>query len=379
MVEGKPVFVPYALPGEKVLAEVEVDRATVVEWREQSAQRVQPFCKHYGACGGCSMQHLERSAYLGWKHDLVVQALRREGLNAEVGDIVLAHGKGRRRATLHGRAAGAGFNAARSHKVHPLDTCPILVPALASAPAIVNAIYRAVGDCDVTLTETTSGLDCAVKAQKHARAERLAGVAETDGLARIALNGEIVLMRHAPELMIGPSRVVPPPGGFLQPTVEGEEILASLVCAAAGKARHVADLFCGIGPFALRLAGAARVHAFDNDEEAISCLKTAIRQTQGIKPVTAEVRDLFREPLTAAELNAYDAVVVDPPRAGAESQVKALARSKVPLVISVSCDPATFARDARILVAAGFTCRNITPVDQFAWSAHVESVAIFRR
>jgi 23S rRNA (uracil1939-C5)-methyltransferase len=379
LVDGRPVFVPYALPGEEVSVERHDDRARLVEVRVASPHRVAPFCRHFGACGGCSVQHLEKQQYLRWKHDIVASVLRREGLVTEIPEIIEAHGDGRRRATLHGRAAGAGYNAARSHSVHPINACPLLAPALKAAPSIVNAVFKEVKDCDVTLTETEGGLDCAVKAHKHAQPLKLAPLAERFALSRLALNADIVVTRNPPVVRMGDSQVIPPPGGFLQPTRAGEETLVRLAADALGRSRHIADLFSGVGPFALRLARTARVHAFDSDAAAIAALKDAVRNTQGLKPVIAETRDLHREPLTAAELNAFDAVVLDPPRAGAEAQARALARSRVPHVVSISCDPGTFARDAHILVEGGYRFLRATPVDQFAWSAHVEIVGVFSR
>jgi 23S rRNA (uracil1939-C5)-methyltransferase len=325
------------------------------------------------------VQHLAVADYRRWKQGLVTGALRHAGIDVECRELLDAVGAGRRRATLHARAEGAGFNAARSHKVHPLDGCPILEPGLGHAPAVASTVHGAVGDSDVTFTMTHGGIDCAVKAQKHARAERLLPLAEHFGLARIALNGEVLLTRNAPELQLGRSRVVLPPGSFLQATARGEELLAEQVIEAVGPARHIADLFCGVGPFALRLAERAKIHAFDSDSAAIAAIREAVRKTQGIRPVTAEVRDLFREPLTAAEGNAFDAVVLDPPRAGAEAQMRNLAKSRVRTIASVSCDPATFARDAAILIAGGYRLERVTPLDQFAWSPHVEMVGVFRR
>jgi 23S rRNA (uracil1939-C5)-methyltransferase len=376
---GHPVYVPYTLPGERLIADIDDNRGVATRLLERSPARTEPFCEHFGACGGCAVQHVRQHEYIQWKHDLVAGALRREGIVTEVRDLVLAHGDGRRRATLHGRSAGSGFNAARSHKIHPLDACPILAPGLARAPQIVNDIFKAVGDCDATLTATASGIDCAVKAQKHAQGAKLVAVAEKFNLARISMNGEIIVSRNSPELTMGPVRVTLAPGCFLQATARGEETLAQLVSGSVGKAKSIADLFCGLGPFGLRLAVAAKVHGFDNDAAAVAALMNGVRNTQGIKPVTADVRDLMREPLTAAELNAYDAVIFDPPRAGAEAQSRQLAKSRVARVVAVSCDPATFARDARILVAGGYRFEHATPVDQFAWSAHVEIVGVFRR
>jgi 23S rRNA (uracil1939-C5)-methyltransferase len=173
--------------------------------------------------------------------------------------------------------------------------------------------------------------------------------------------------------------VTPPPGSFLQATRKGEETLAALVLGALGKTKHCLDLFCGIGPFALRLAERAAVYAADSDAAALAALDAAARHAKGLKPIRTDKRDLFREPFTLAELRPYDAVVFDPPRAGAEAQSRHLAKSKIPLIVAVGCDPASFARDASILISGGYRLEKVTPVDQFAFTAHVEMVSVFRK
>jgi 23S rRNA (uracil1939-C5)-methyltransferase len=205
----------------------------------------------------------------------------------------------------------------------------------------------------------------------------LAGVAEQHGLARLTRHGELVLMRTPPVIAIGATRLTLPPGSFLQATVAGEQALAALVSDHCQRARHIADLFCGVGPFALRLAATSRVSAFDSDAGAIAALHKAATSTSGLKPVKAEARDLFRRPLMPQELRDYDAIVFDPPRQGAQAQVQQLAASKIPVLVAVSCNVATFARDARILIDGGYRLEGVTPVDQFRHTPHVELVARF--
>ena len=207
---------------------------------------------------------------------------------------------------------------------------------------------------------------------------RLAALAQTHRLARLTRHGELIVQRAQPIVQMGRARVALPPGAFLQATAAGEEVLARLVVGYLSDAAAVADLFAGVGPFALRLAERARVHAVDSDAAAIAALRQA-SAVPGFKPVETEVRDLFRRPLLAAELARFDAVVFDPPRQGAQAQARALAESKVPVVVAVSCNPATFARDARLLVDGGYRLLAVTPVDQFRYSAHVEIVARFAR
>lgn len=349
-------------------------------------ERAEPFCPYYGACGGCRFQHWRAEDYAAWKRGRVVEALRGRGLEAAVGRLVDAHGAGRRRVVLHVRrrkgSVSAGFMAHRSHDLLDIDACPILVPQLQKAPDIARAIGRLAGDCDVVLTSTLGGIDVAVKAARSFADEaafRLLPLLGEFRLARLSLNGDMLATVSPPAIAFGSARVVPPPGAFLQATAAGEEAIAECVIGAAREWKTAADLFCGIGPFALRLAGLRRVTAFDADGAMISALEQAARATPGLKPLGAHRRNLFREPLTPAELGAFDGVVIDPPRAGAEAQARELARAPVRDVVMVSCDPATFARDAAILVAGGYVMGEVTPIDQFKWSAHVECAAVFQR
>jgi 23S rRNA (uracil1939-C5)-methyltransferase len=272
--------------------------------------------------------------------------------------------------------------APRSHHLHDIDRCPILVSQLDRAFDIVRAITALLGDCDLALTATDGGIDCSVKAerrivtQEHAK---LAALASRLGLARLTVNAEVIVTPHPPQVKMGRVPVTLPPGCFLQATADGEETLARLVIEALGKAKSVADLFCGCGPFALRVAERARVEAFDSDRAAIGALAAAVKQTSGLKPLTAAVRDLFREPLVANELKGFEAVIFDPPRAGAEAQARQLAKSQVKTIVAVSCDPQTLARDARILIDGGYAMEWLAPVDQFKWTSHVETVARFRK
>lgn len=388
--DGETVYVPFALPGERVRATVTGKRATVTEILAAAPQRVEPACAHFTRCGGCAVQHLSPQAYAAWKRGLVATALAHRGIDCAVDPLVDAHGVGRRRTTLHVRFARgmprAGFMAARSHDLIDLDACPILVPALADAPALARALampFAARGKpFDVHLTATGTGIDIDLRGVGatglDARLD-LPAIAEAHDLARITVGGELIVERHAPRIMCGPARVTLPPGAFLQATGAGEAALATLVQAHAGDAGTIADLFCGIGPFALRLAQKAEIFAADSNNAAIAALDTAARHTPGLKPVTTVRRDLFRNPLGADELKRHAAVVFDPPRAGAEAQARELAASVVPVVIAVSCDPASFARDAAILIAGGYRLTRVTPVDQFRHAPHVELVARFAR
>lgn len=377
--EGEKIFVPFCLPGETIAAEVNGNRGIMHELQNSAPNRVPAPCPHFGTCGGCQLQHLEKTDYQNWKRQLLVAALDRVGLSPEIAPLIDAGGEGRRRATLHGRRAGAGFNKLRSHDVAPIDKCPILVPALAKAPAITRTCFDLVGDCDVAFTTTNNGLDVAVYAKKHKGHQALTKVAATYNLARLTLNGETVIMNRSPELKVGPAVVRLPPASFLQATASAQTILTDLVVASVTGAKRVADLFCGVGPFAIHLAQHAKTFAIDSDENAVAACEAALRSTPGLKVMGTEVRDLMRDPLTAKELKSYDAIVFDPPRAGAEAQAQELSTSKVKTIVAVSCDPKSFARDAAILVSGGYKIESITPVDQFTWSAHLETVAVFKR
>lgn len=347
---------------------------------DEPDHRIDPFCPYFGQCGGCRLQHFGPDSYAAYKRTQVERALRDHHVDAELRPLITAHGDGRRRATLHARGKDVGYMMARSHDLLDIAACPILVPALAQrAPAMTRAIAATIGDCDVALTATDTGNDVAVRTERKLKTERLTILGQRLGVARLSLNGEIVIESRAPAVRMGKAVVELPIGSFLQATAEAEAVLARLVLEGVGAAKSVADLFSGLGPFTLRLAETARVHAADSDKAGIAALQKAVRFTQGLKPVTAQVRDLFREPLVPVELKTYDAVVFDPPRAGAEAQARELAKSTVKRVVAVSCEPRSFARDAKILIAGGYRLESLTPVDQFAWSPHVELVGVFSR
>jgi 23S rRNA (uracil1939-C5)-methyltransferase len=392
--EAGPVYVPYALPGETTEVEPwpgHPDRRRLAKVEIASPDRIAPICPHFGVCGGCALQHLVTARYRDWKRALVVAALQRAGLDVPVDDLVDAHGEGRRRAVFHARRSArdvleVGFAALRTHHVVAIDRCPILAPALTGAIEtawdIAEVLASTRKPLDIQVTATDVGPDVDVRGSGPLTAPQtmaLARVAGRRNLARLTRHGEIVAQRRPPTLTVGPAHVVLPPGAFLQATSTGEAILAQLVVAYCESAATVADLFCGVGPFALRLAERAKVTAVDDDEDAIAALRRAAAGTPGLKPVATQPRDLFRRPLGQAELKLFDAVVFDPPRQGAEAQARELAASTVPTVAAVSCNPMTFARDARILVDRGYRLVQVAPVDQFLFSAHVELVAQFRK
>jgi 23S rRNA (uracil1939-C5)-methyltransferase len=395
VLDGKNVYVPYTLGGETVeVATVpghHPDRRRLVQVERASAERIAPFCPHFGICGGCAIQHWQAERYRAWKRNLVVETLAQAKLDCDVFPLVDAHGAGRRRITLHARMGThevlrVGFAAANSHDIIPVDRCPILDPglngALDAAWAIAEPLIAGGKPLDIQITATDSGLDVDVRGSGPLPAQTIAvlsRVAEQQHLARLTRHGELVLMRHPPTITIGKAQVVLPPGSFLQATLAGEEALAALVTEHCKRSKHIADLFCGVGPFALRLAANSKISAFDSEASAVAALLKAATSKSGLKPVSCEARDLFRRPLMPRELRDYDAVVFDPPRQGAQAQAQQLAASKIPVVVAVSCNVATFARDARILTDGGYRIEGVTPVDQFRHTPHVELVAKFTR
>ncbi|WP_225678679.1 class I SAM-dependent RNA methyltransferase [Bradyrhizobium hereditatis] len=395
IISGGNIYVPYTLGGETIEAGPapghHPDRRRLLKVEVASPARIAPFCPHFGVCGGCAIQHWDAEPYRAWKRELVVTTLAQAGIECDVAPLVDAHGAGRRRITLHARMGThdvlkVGYAAAGSHDIIPIDRCPILDPqlsgAIEAAWAIAEPLIVMGKPLDIQITATDSGLDIDVRGSgplSTAMITHLSRIAGQHRLARLTRHGELVLMRKPPIVAMGAAKVVLPPGSFLQATVAGEEALAALVSDHCKRSKNIADLFCGVGPFALRLASRAKVAAFDNDAGAVTALQKAATSTPGLKPIKAETRDLFRRPLMPQELRDYDTVMFDPPRQGAQAQATQLAASKVPTVVAVSCNAATFARDAKILVGGGYKIDGVTPVDQFRHTPHVELVARFRR
>jgi 23S rRNA (uracil1939-C5)-methyltransferase len=389
-----PIYIPYTLVGETV--EVErvpghPDRAHALRIITPSPERIAPFCPHFGTCGGCAIQHWQEKPYRAWKRGLVVSALEQAGIAAPVGELLDAHGEGRRRAVLHARRGTndileVGFSARQAHTIIAIDRCPVLSPGMNDAIPLAWSIAEALDPLgkplDIHVTQTLGGLDVDIRgsgALDAAHTAAIARIAAKYRVARITRHGEMVVQQAEPAIGIGRARLVLPPGSFLQATQAGEETLAKLVVQHLGKAKTVADLFCGVGPFALRIAERCRVFAVDSEETAVAALARAAQATPGLKPVETARRDLFRRPLTAPELKRFDTVVFDPPRQGAQAQARELAASAVARVIAVSCNPATFARDAAILTGGGYKLADVTPVDQFRHTPHMEIVALFVR
>lgn len=376
------LHVPKVLAGEDI--DLEMGKLTRVV--TPSPERVDAFCKHFARCGGCKFQHWDVVHYQAWKRNQLVEALKAQNIATEVAPMIDAQGAGRRRVSLHVREVDglwrAGFMEQKSHDLIALDHCPVLVPALKQSSALAAAFGPALGACDVAVTAADNGLDVSIKAERQIVLRRLAALSDivkSFNILRLSVNGEIHTALETPVVNIGQARVPLPTTSFLQATAAGENAIAELVLNGVKSAKHVADLFCGVGPFALRIATKAKVYAADSDKPAIAGLQLAVRNTQGLKPLDVQSRDLFREPLTPLELKRFDAVVLDPPRAGAETQAKQLAKSQVKRVVLVSCDIANFVRDAAILTKGGYSLKTVTPVDQFKWTAHLEMVGVFTK
>ncbi|GAB1378055.1 class I SAM-dependent RNA methyltransferase [Pararhodobacter aggregans] len=384
------LVVARALPGEEVRGEAVDGRIAQPKILTPSADRVAAPCRHYKACGGCALQHASDAFVQEWKTGVVRQALAGQGLEAPFRDTLTSPAGTRRRATLAGRrlksGALVGFHGRASDTVTAIPGCTLLDPALVAVIPALEALVTEggsrKGEVRLTVTRYAEGVEVSVEEGKPLdRALRLAlpQIAGAHRLARLVWNGEVLLQEAPPSLLMGRARVSPPPGAFLQATPQGEAALKAAVIEALGGAKQVVDLFAGCGTFALPLAETAEVHAVEGAAPMLAALDLGWRNATGLKRVTTEARDLFRRPLMPDELKRFDAAVIDPPRAGAEAQVAELAQAAVPVIAHVSCNPVTFARDARVLVGAGYRLDWVQVVDQFRWSAHVELVARFSR
>ncbi len=348
------------------------------------------LCRHFGTCGGCTLQDLAPDVYAARKRDAVVQALHRAGIAAEIAPVIAVPPRTRRRTVLNvAKRAGrieVGFHPLRSHSIVDMHECLVLTPRLFALTAALRVAMLPIladgQDAEARATDADNGLDIAFRAQAKltpALTAALAKAAATLKAIRITWNARLAFESAAPQVRLGKADVKLPPDTFLQASRDGEAALQALVMDTVGKAKTVADLFSGCGTFSLPLAERARVHAVERDDTMLAALAAAARTASGLKPLTTEKRDLFKLPVTARELAKYDAVTLDPPRAGAEAQARELAASNVARLAYVSCDAASFARDARILIDGGYKIGPVTPVDQFLWSSHIELVAAFAR
>ncbi len=386
-----PVFVPFALPGERVVIEPSADgkHAELLNVLVRSPERADPVCPHFGLCGGCTLQHLEEGAYLEGKRKQVVQALRSRGLETEVEPVRAVPIGSRRRATLtlgrNQQGLTFGYRRVRSHDLIDIDVCPVLSPRIVKRlPKLKAALEPLLGrkaEARVGVTETETGLDLVIEGVRPPEAV-LAGLAGDAGklsVTRITVDSDAFLPGAQPTIRFASAEVRLPAGAFLQASAEAETVMTELVREGTGRAKRIADLFAGLGTFTLALAETAAVDAFESDEAALAALSEAARHTPKLKPVRTVQRDLVLTPVGGKELDRYDAVVFDPPRAGAAAQAEALAKSKVKKIVAVSCNPGTLARDLRILVDGGYRLTRVVPVDQFLFSSHIEIVAHLER
>jgi 23S rRNA (uracil1939-C5)-methyltransferase len=381
-----PQYVAFALPDERVEAGVDgLPRLLSAP----SPERRLPLCRHFGVCGGCVAQHMGEPLYAEWKRDGVVGALRRRGLEPAVAQLQRIAPGTRRRAVLTARRAGGriilGYHRRKSLDLVDIEECPVLLGAIVDKFPALRALAAVLGAPEVRLTvlATPAGVDVAAAAAgkplREAAIAELGRIATQHGLARVTVEGEVVIACARPALRMGEVDVAVPPAVFVQAVQQSEEMMRALAVAALGKPRAVADLFCGVGTFTFALARQARVLALDSDAVAATALTSAARHAQGLKPIETRVRDLFREPLSVNELKGFDAVVFNPPRSGAHRQAHELAGSSVETVIAISCDPGTLARDMQLLTEGGYATASVTPIDQFVYSAHVEVVAVLKR
>jgi 23S rRNA (uracil1939-C5)-methyltransferase len=395
--DGIRYYVPFAAPGDllriRPLETREDGQAAAIDKViRPGASRTDPVCRHFGRCGGCTLQHIATGAIADLKRDMVVAALAHHGLQDVPVRETIAIPPGRRRrvrfAVHRGARTAFGFNAPRSNHVIDIEECPAATPRIAALIGELRALAAATESlgrrAEVLVTETDSGIDIILRPRQPTAPnldERmdLAAFAERHDLARLSWDGpqgyEPLAARRSPTVAFGSVPVALPPDAFLQPSRDGERAIAEAVCAAAAGATKIADLYAGCGALTFPLAALAPVHAVEGSAEMVQ----AIRQAAGGRPVTADIRDLARQPLTAEELGRFDAVVFDPPRPGAREQAAAIAGSSVATVVAVSCNPATLARDLRLLVDGGYGIESVQPVDQFPWSAHTEAVAVLRR
>ncbi len=386
--EGSAVFVAGALPGETVLVSGPGERPRLYDVLQPSPARVEPPCSHAGVCGACALQHASDELYVSWKMGILTSALKGVRLEAEIAPMIRVPPSSRRRVTLalsrsKERNAILGFHAQRDRTVHTIEGCKVTSPEiLAVLPGLTRLLASLApqkGERDVTILSTTAGLDVAVSGPGVKDQVHLAEAARALGLARLSVGGDVVAEYRSPFLDIDGVGLVPPAGGFVQAVAEAEAALAEIALHHLRGAKKLVDLFSGSGAFTLRLARQSSVHAVEGDKAAIAALDRARRNAQGLKPVSTEVRDLFRSPLSVLDLKRFDGAILDPPRQGASAQTAMLAEAQFGRLVYVSCDPASFARDARSLVNRGWVLGKVTPVDQFLWSSHLELAAEFTR
>jgi len=389
--QGKAVYVPFTLKGETVLADGNGTHRDLVEIKEKSDNRIEPVCKYFGTCGGCQLQHANQETYLEWKTALVTEPLSRAGIVLEADPILTFEDASRRKCVFNAQRTVdglvLGFVENTSIRILSIDRCPVLVPEINSAMGAIRDLAISIpfskSPARISVLSTGNGLDISIEnARDPSDAERhvLVRKAIANRFSRLTVNNEILIKTAEPHIGIGKTLVAPPPSAFVQAVKKAEDAMSEIVTAHLKDCKHVADLFCGIGTFALKLAENSSVHAVEESGAALQALDEAWRKTGGaLKQIKTEKRNLERRPVTFGELKKTDGLVFDPPRAGAELQTRQIAKSRVKKVAAVSCNPATLATDLEILAGGGFKIKHIIPVDQFKYTSHVEVVVLLER
>ncbi|MBX4336136.1 class I SAM-dependent RNA methyltransferase [Bartonella raoultii] len=384
------VEVPFTLPGECAEIVVHGKHATLLALKEKSPERIDSLCQHFGECGGCTLQHWHADAYHIWKRQLVVDTLKKYGIDVFVSPLITCKPYSRRRITLTASMTPygqrVGFNRHFSHKIVALEECPVscleIISKLDDIRELCAFLSSDAKRFHITITYVANGLDVALKGcvvQHELLRQKMVRKALSCGITRLSVEGEVLVEREKPVIYFEDICVEFPSGGFLQATYEAENIMSNIILTHLKKAKNALDLFSGVGTFTLRMAKKMNVHAVENNERALRNLDLAARFTSGLKTVTCEKRDLFRHPLSVKELECFECVVFDPPRAGAENQVRELAKTTIPRIVALSCNPITFARDVSMLIAGGYRIEQVIPIDQFLWSPHVEIVALLSK
>ena len=400
------IYVPYAAPGDRLRLRVpgkktERSHADIVEILSPGPARQPPVCPHFTRCGGCSVQHLAGEVYENWKQQIICDALEHRGIDSSMVLPLVSGGLGRRRRTRlsarkTAKALLLGYRASRSHMIVPVDVCAVLAPQIVdlfdNVRVLLDAVLRSGDEAEVAITLCATGLDVTIASPTEPdldMREALVGFADAQDLARLNWqklsrgrldDAETIIRRRGPEIVVAGLSVEPPPDAFVQPTAEGEEILRQGVLSALAGAGRVADLYAGCGAFALGLAvSGSHVMAVEAEADHMAALTAAARRGNVGAHVTPEIRDLHRRPLEGDDLQQLEGLVLDPPRAGALNQVRAICETPMPVVAYVSCNPASFARDSRVLLDGGYRLESVLPVDQFLFTAHVELLAVFRR
>ncbi len=389
LLDGRPVFVSGTLPGERILAEGQGQNLSLSKILTPSPQRQEPPCPHFGTCGGCALQHASLQQMLDWKQSEVELAFAKFKLKVDVEPTIATPPSSRRRVTFtiqrNSDAVELGFKQRRSSELVPVKQCSILLPELqAEIPNLTElskTLLRGNEEIQLAINVCDNGFDLDFSLDTPPNEDMTAAFVRAMAKTRYlrgSINAEIAVEKVKPTVRFGKAIVTIPPAGFLQAVVGAQDAIAALTCKHLGGRKHVVDLFCGSGTFALQLAERSKVHAVETEQAALNTLREA-SGTEGLKSITVEQRDLFELPLTVTELKAYDGLCLDPPRAGAEQQIREIAKANIRSVAYISCNPTTLARDCAVLVNAGYELKSVTPIDQFMYSPHIEAVALLSK